>query len=86
MKISDVRLSAITHKDIEKWLDNRPLDEVYSVKEAAEMLKNQVHSLGMKISNVSDKYRYRVNQNQCLYGNPGAIEKLRENQRSVIEG
>ena len=86
MKLSDIKIMAITNRDIESWLDRQPEDEIYTIKEIADKISMSAQAIGKRISNVSDKYRYIVTANLKYYGNPSAIKAMGEYKRSVLEG
>jgi|GEM_PF-2764724 len=86
MKIKDVDSFAITYKDVMGWLDNRPVDEVYTPKEMSDKLGIRLYSLAHILPNVGPEYRYRQSQNYSYYGNKKAILKITERKRSIFEG
>lgn len=86
MKLSEIKIVALTYKDIERYLDNQPEDELYTIKEISIKLNLSVSSLGRRFSNISEKYRYCATENERYYGCPKAIEALKEHWRKVIEG
>lgn len=85
MKISEVKIFAITCHDIELWLDRQPNDEVYTLKEISVKIGIPVQSLGKRISNVNEKYRYIASLTLKYYGNRKAIEAMDDYKRLIIE-